>query len=123
MWTRAFQAGVRPQAQPPVGLRAVPAIQVRRPERSGLRRQLLRQLFNHQLKFGTQIVRNQDNKALLFQRTVTYNTLSDFAVNSPFSIGTLGQPRRGMRNTYYNLFVQDDIQVSRTLTVNAGVRY
>src|SRR5579872_347405 len=78
---------------------------------------------NHQLKFGTQIIRNQDNKALLFQRTVTYNTLDDFAINSPFSVGTLGQPRRGMRNTYENLFVQDDIQVSRTLTINAGVRY
>ena len=78
---------------------------------------------NHQLKFGAQIIRNQDNKALLFQRTVTYNSLSDFAINSPFSIGTLGQPRRGMRNTYNNLFVQDDILVSRTLTLNVGVRY
>jgi len=78
---------------------------------------------NHQLKFGTQIIRNQANKALLFQRTVTYQNLDDFAKNSAFSIGTLGQPRRGMRNTYYNLFVQDDITVSRTLTVNAGLRY
>jgi hypothetical protein len=78
---------------------------------------------NHQLKFGGQIIRNQDNKALLFQRTVTYNSLSDFAINSPFTIGTLGQPRRGMRNTYNNLFIQDDILVSRTLTLNIGVRY
>jgi len=78
---------------------------------------------NHQLKFGTQIIRNQANKELVFQRTVTYQTLDDFARNSPFSIGTLGQPRRGMRNTYYNFFVQDDIQLTRTLTVNAGVRY
>ncbi|MGH9667879.1 MAG: carboxypeptidase regulatory-like domain-containing protein [Bryobacteraceae bacterium] len=78
---------------------------------------------NHQLKFGTQIIRNQDNKALLFQRTVTYNNLDDFVKNSPFSVGTLGQPRRGMRNTYENFFVQDDMQVSRTLTLNAGLRY
>ena len=77
----------------------------------------------HQLKAGVQIIRNQDNKALLFQRTVTYNNLTDFAINSPFSVGTLGQPRRGMRNTYENFFVQDDILISRKLTVNAGLRY
>ena len=78
---------------------------------------------NHQLKFGAQIIRNQDNKALLFQRTVTYLNLDDFAINSPFSIGTLGQPRRGMRNTYENFFVQDDILLTRSITINAGLRY
>ena len=77
----------------------------------------------HQLKFGTQIIRNQDNKELRFQRTVTYQTLSELAINSPFSVGTLGQPRAGLRNTYYNFFVQDDIQVTRSLTINAGLRY
>jgi hypothetical protein len=77
----------------------------------------------HQIKLGTQIIRNQDNKELAFQRTVTYLNLTDFAVNSPFSVGTLGQPRRGMRNTYFNFFVQDDILVNRKLTVNAGLRY
>jgi hypothetical protein len=76
-----------------------------------------------QLKFGVQIIRNQDNKALLFQRTVTYQNLTDFALNSPFSVGTLGQPRRGMRNTYENFFVQDDILVNRKLSINAGLRY
>ncbi len=77
----------------------------------------------HQLKFGTQIIRNQDNKELRYQRTVTFQTLNDFVANSPFSIGTLGQPRAGMRNTYYNFFVQDDVQVSQRLTLNAGLRY
>ena len=77
----------------------------------------------HQLKFGTQILRNQDNKELRFQRTVTYQTLDDFAINSPFSIGTLGQPRAGLRNTYSNFYLQDDIRMSRGLTINAGLRY
>lgn len=77
----------------------------------------------HQIKFGTQIIRNQDNKALNLQRTVTYQTLDDFARNSPFSVGTLGQPRRGLRNTYWNFFVQDDMQLTRQLSVNAGLRY
>jgi hypothetical protein len=56
----------------------------------------------HQLKFGTQIVRNQDNKALLFQRTVTYQTLDDFARNGPFCVSARGQSRAGMRSTYDN---------------------
>lgn len=77
----------------------------------------------HQMKYGTQIIRPQQNKSLFFQRTVSYLNLTDFAQNSAFSIGTLGYPRVGMRDTYYNFFVQDDIQVSRRLTVNAGVRY
>ena len=77
----------------------------------------------HQIKIGAQIIRNQDNKELRYQKTVTYQTLADFIANSPFSIGTLGQPRAGLRNTYENFFVQDDIQVSRRLTVNAGLRY
>ena len=77
----------------------------------------------HQVRFGGQIIRNQDNKELSFQRTVTYQTLDDLARNSPTSIGTLGQPRAGMRNTYYHFFVQDDVQLSRRLTINAGLRY
>jgi hypothetical protein len=77
----------------------------------------------HQLKFGAQIVRNQDNKALNFQRTVTYQTLDDVAANSPFSVGTLGQPRAGMRNTYNQFFVQDDVQATRKLGLNLGLRY
>lgn len=76
-----------------------------------------------QVRFGGQIVRNQDNKELSFQRTITFQTLDDLARNSPTSIGTLGQPRAGMRNTYYHFFVQDDVTVSRKLTVNAGLRY
>lgn len=76
-----------------------------------------------QIRFGGQIIRNQDNKELAFQRTVTYTTLDDLQKNSPTSIGTLGQPRAGMRNTYYHFFVQDDVQLSHKLTINAGLRY
>ena len=77
----------------------------------------------HQLKFGTAITRNQHNKALNFQRTVSYPNLNDFAINSPSSVGLLGYPRTGLRNTYYNFFVQDDLQASRKLTLNIGLRH
>lgn len=77
----------------------------------------------HQLKFGTAIIRNQQNKALFFQRTVSYPNLDDFAKNSPSSVGLLGYPRTGLRNTYYNFFIQDDAHVTRKLTLNMGLRY
>jgi hypothetical protein len=77
----------------------------------------------HQLKFGTAIIRNQQNKALFFQRTVSYPNLDDFARNSPASVGLLGYPRTGLRNTYYNFFIQDDARVTRKLTLNMGLRY
>ncbi len=77
----------------------------------------------HALKFGTQIVANRDNKAISFQTAVTFLTLDSFAANNPFAISTLGQPRQGMRNKYVHFFVQDDIQATKNLTINVGVRY
>jgi hypothetical protein len=74
-------------------------------------------------KFGAQIVRNWDNKAITFQESLTFTTLDQFAANTPVIAATLGQPRMGMRNTYNHLFVQDDIQLTPNLTINAGVRY
>ena len=50
----------------------------------------------HQFKFGGQIIRNQENRTLLLMKSVTYQNLTDFANNSPFSIGTSGQPESGM---------------------------
>src|SRR5262249_31940796 len=38
----------------------------------------------HAFKFGTQIVRNQDNKAILFQRIASFQTLDQFTANRPF---------------------------------------
>jgi len=77
----------------------------------------------HQIRTGVQAIRNQDNKASGFQEVVTYQTLTDFANNSPFSIATAGQPRAGLRSTYLAAFVQDDVQWSRRVTLNLGLRY
>ncbi|MEW5978607.1 MAG: TonB-dependent receptor [Acidobacteriota bacterium] len=77
----------------------------------------------NQFKFGTQVIRNQHNKALFHQKLVSYANLNDFLINSPSSVGLLGYDRTGLRNTYYNFFAEDNIQVTRNLSVMAGLRY
>lgn len=77
----------------------------------------------NQFKFGTQIARNQHNKALFHQKLVSYANLADFAINSPSSVGLLGYDRTGLRNTYYNFFAEDNFQATRKLTLMAGLRY
>lgn len=69
------------------------------------------------------IIRNQDNKELNFQAAVTFLSLDDFARNAPWAIGTLGQPRARMRNTYNKLFIPDDFQLNQKVTLNMGLRY
>ncbi|WP_158944694.1 TonB-dependent receptor [Granulicella sp. S190] len=76
-----------------------------------------------QIKIGGEAVRNQDNKELGYQMTVSFLTFSAAQQNQAFSDGTLGFPRIGIRNTYYSAFLQDNIQVSPKLTLNMGLRY
>jgi hypothetical protein len=50
--------------------------------------------------------------------------LADFFSGAPFKISVLtGDPRRQLHNWAYAGFVQDDWRVTRTLTMNLGVRY
>ncbi len=77
----------------------------------------------HQMKFGVQFIRNQQNKVLNFQRDMLFLTLDQLAANNPFFIGTLGYPTTGIRLLYSNGFVQDDVQVTPALTLNLGLRY
>jgi len=76
-----------------------------------------------QIKFGFQIVHNHARKAALFQRNLVFNNLTEFAANNPFSAATRGMPRIGLNNEHNHFFVQDDIQVNRHLSINAGLRY
>ncbi len=76
-----------------------------------------------QLKFGFQIVHQHARKAAPYQRALAFNTVDEFAANNPFSATTRGNPRLGLNNSLNHFFVQDDIQVSRRLTINAGLRY
>jgi Carboxypeptidase regulatory-like domain/TonB-dependent Receptor Plug Domain/TonB dependent receptor len=76
-----------------------------------------------QIKIGGGAIRNQANKLLGFQMTVNYLTFSDALANQAYSDGTLGNPRAGMRNTYYHLFIQDNVQLSQRVSLNMGLRY
>lgn len=77
----------------------------------------------HQLKFGGQIIRNQPNKELGYQQTVSYLNFSNALANRAFSVGSLGFPEIGIRNTYNQFFVQDNFQLNKHLSLNMGVRY
>ncbi len=80
-------------------------------------------LGHHQLKMGGQVIRNQPNKELGYQQIVSFLNFSDALLNQPFSNSTLGFPEIGIRNTYYQVFLQDNFQASRKLSINMGVRY
>jgi hypothetical protein len=78
---------------------------------------------SQQIKFGAEIVRSDMNKARGFGETLTFQTLNDYVANRPFTAATIGYPRVGMRETNYNFFAQDDIQVNPKLSLNVGLRY
>lgn len=77
----------------------------------------------HQIKFGGQIIRNQPNKELGYQQIVSFLTFSNALLDQAYSDSTLGFPEIGIRNTYYQTFVQDNFQASKKLSINMGLRY
>lgn len=75
------------------------------------------------LKVGADIRHNLSDEQLGLQEFLSYGSISDFENNNGFAFGTLGNPMTRIRNTNYDFFAQDDLRLSRTFTLNLGVRY
>lgn len=83
-------------------------------------------LNRHSLKFGMDVRRNR-----LFNRagfdskgTWTFNSLEDFINNRAFSLAqAINEATFDARQTNQYYFFQDDIKVTKNLTVNLGIRY
>lgn len=80
----------------------------------------------HNMRFGVEFRRSQENAFVdFFQRgQLTFLNFADFVKGNIFlSLAGSGIFRRDFRNTDFDWFVQDDIRVTRKLTINAGLRY
>jgi len=75
------------------------------------------------MKAGLDIRHNASDEQLGLQEFLSYGSISDFENNAGFAFSTLGNPMTRIRNTNYDFFFEDDVRLTRHLTVNLGMRY
>jgi hypothetical protein len=82
----------------------------------------------HSLKFGAGVERMQNNYHGVSTPTgqFSFGSITDFLINNPKSfvsaLGT-GYTPRGLRQTLFGAYVQDDWRLRPNLTLNLGLRY
>src|SRR5712692_9694380 len=82
----------------------------------------------HSIVLGAAVERMRDNMSTAnsLHGVYTFQSLEEFLTNRPFSLnveqrGSDGD--RGLRQTVLGSYVQDDVHVSSSLTLNLGLRY
>lgn len=77
----------------------------------------------HTVRFGTHIQFNRINEWLRPLQSYSFGSFSDLENDRPFTLEKIGFPSFvGVRNSNWDLYVEDDWRITPKLTLNAGLR-
>ncbi len=77
----------------------------------------------HSMKMGTEIRITMNNRDQGGVPTHMYNSLDDLIADRPNRIQMLFGGRKGLKNTQYGFYAQDEWRAARRLQLNLGLRY
>jgi hypothetical protein len=77
----------------------------------------------HTIKAGLDIRHAVTHDTLQPQDFLAFDTIGNFEKGQALQLSTLGYNKVGVQNTNYGFFVQDDIRLRPTFTLNLGLRY
>ena len=82
---------------------------------------------SHSITAGTEIQRIQENPSwsLTFRGSMFFTSLENFLLGMPaeFNAPVAGAFGKSLRHTLFGFFLQDDVNMTRNLTLNLGIRY